>query len=238
MSPLCAAAPTLVLFCRRPAPGVGKQRLAAALGCGPAAELAELLLAAALEDAEAWPGPVALSPADPADAAWASGLLRRDCEVVGQPGGNLGERLNAVDRALRARGHTRLCFIGSDAPALDPAYYADARAALAAADVVLGPAADGGVTLMAAAQPWPRLTGLPWSTADLGQALSALCAACGLRVTRLGLRHDVDVPADLATAWRELRADPRPMRRALCDWLGAHAPALGLEDEDDSFASH
>ena len=237
MPPLCAAAPTLVLFCRRPAEGVGKQRLASALGTGPAAELAALLLETALEDAASWPGPVVLSPADPQDTAWASGLLTRTSEVVAQPAGNLGERLNAVDRALRARGHQQLCFIGSDAPALDPAYYSAARAALAEADVVLGPAVDGGVTLMAAAQPWPSLSGLPWSSADLGHALSALCEARGLRVAALGLRHDVDVPADLATAWRELRTDRRPGRRALRAWLGARAQVLGLEDEDESFAS-
>lgn len=231
-----AAAPTLVLFCRRPAPGVGKQRLAEALGTGPAAELAGLLLNAALEDAEAWPGPVVLSPADPADAAWAGGLLTRACDVVVQPAGNLGERLNAVDQALRGSGRTRLCFIGSDAPALDPAYYSAARAALDAADVVLGPAVDGGVTLMAASRPWPGLAGLPWSTAALGRALSECCAAHGLSVATLGPRHDVDVTADLATARHELREDPRPRRRALSDWLDAHATALGLEDENDRFA--
>jgi hypothetical protein len=210
---------TLVLFCRRPAPGSGKQRVAATVGAGAALALAERLLATALEDAMGWPGPVALAPAAAADAGWASGLLGREARVVPQPEGTLGARLAAVDRELRAAGHARLLFIGSDAPLLDCAYYARARLALDHADVVLGPAEDGGVTLMGARVPWPDLDDLPWSGADLGDALDRRCRARGLQVQRLAPRYDVDAADQLPRLARDLGGDPRPARVELRRWL-------------------
>lgn len=208
----------LVLFCRRPAPGSGKRRLAADIGIGPAAEAAELLLATALEDLDAWPGPVALAPADAADCRWAESLLPRPVAVVAQPAGNLGERLNAVDRQLRARGAQRLLFIGSDAPELRPEDYEVARTAMDQADVVLGPAADGGVTLMGANAAWPALGALPWSTDQLGGALATLCERDGRRVQRIAPRADVDVAADLERAATTLSQDSRPARQRLVQW--------------------
>jgi glycosyltransferase A (GT-A) superfamily protein (DUF2064 family) len=207
-----------VVFCRRPSPGVGKQRLAAAIGAPAAAAAAELLLAAALEDASQWPGPVALAPATPADVEWAGALLARPCTVVAQPAGNLGERLNGVDAELRATGAARLIFVGSDAPALDTGYYNAARAALEHSDVVLGPALDGGVTLMGSRRPWPDLAPLPWSSARLRVALATLCAAQGLSVAELDARADVDHAADLDRACRDLADDPRPARQRLVQW--------------------
>ena len=80
---------TLVVFCRRPAPGVGKQRIAAELGQQAGWEVGELLLETALEDARNWAGSVVLSTAAAADSAWASALLP-NAHVVPQPPGNLG----------------------------------------------------------------------------------------------------------------------------------------------------
>lgn len=208
----------LVLFCRRPAPGEGKQRLAAGIGREPAAAAAELLLAAAVEDLNDWPGPVAVAPARESDHDWASALLARPGEILNQGDGNLGARLNAVDRELRRRGARRLIFIGSDAPELSPGDYAAARAALDTADVVLGPALDGGVTLMGANEAWPALDALPWSTEQLGSALATICEQHGRRVHNLEPRADVDVAADLERAEQILGSDTRPARQRLVQW--------------------
>lgn len=234
---------TLVVFCRRPRPGIGKSRIAAALGAGATAELAGHLLATALEDARAWPGPVIIAPADPRDGGWAAELLPGCADVIAQPAGNLGQRINAVDRAARARGHRRLVFIGSDAPALTPGFFARARAALGRTDVVLGPADDGGLTLLGAARPWPELVSLPWSSQRLGEEVHRACRERGLRVELLERSYDVDRAAQLERLERDLSRDPRPARRALLDWLrrrpqpsvsvvipvlGDHAPLSGL----------
>lgn len=221
--------PTLVVFCRRPAPGIGKQRIAAAVGSGFAHALGAMLLDTTLEDATAWPGPVVISPARAGDAAWAGGLLSRPAEVVAQPEGNLGQRLNAVDTALRNTGHQHIFYIGTDAPLLDSAYYARARLTLDQADVVLGPAEDGGVTLMGARQPWPGLATLPWSSPALGKALDRRCRAHGLSVRLLDPQYDVDEAKQLARLHTDLGRDPRPARRALRALLDRHGIATPVK---------
>jgi hypothetical protein len=212
---------TLVVFCRRPAPGIGQQRIAADLGEATTFTLTRHLLATTLEDAAAWPGPVIVAPADAADAEWAGALLTRPFDVLPQPVGNLGERICAVDHAARAAGHAHLIYIGSDAPTLTDAYFARARTTLAACDVVLGPADDGGVTLMGAACPWPDLAALPWSSAELAGALELLCTRQGLTVKRLESRYDIDRVDNLPRLRTDLRDDPRPARRELLRWLDA-----------------
>jgi rSAM/selenodomain-associated transferase 1 len=219
MTPPTKSPAALVVFCRRPAPGVGKQRVAARLGREFAFRLGEALLETALEDARAWPGDVVIAPAKDADLDWAAGLGAPGWSAVPQGEGNLGCRLNAVDRQLRERGHQRLVFIGSDAPLLDEDYYRQAREKLDVADVVLGPADDGGVTLMAARTPWPALEKLPWSSGELGDALQRCCADAGLKVARLGVNTDVDLAEQLPRILTQLTSDPRPARRALAAWL-------------------
>ena len=150
----------LVLVCKRPMLGIAKQRLAAGVGQERARHVAEALLACALEDAREWPGPVVIAPAHASDYAWAASLLPQlqpKLHIVPQIEGNQGQRLNAVDHSLRERGLEHLIYIGSDAPALVAADYAAAREALLNHDIVLKPAADGGVVLMGRRRRWPML---------------------------------------------------------------------------------
>lgn len=218
----------LVLFCRRPMPGEGKRRLAHALGEELALVIAEALLACALEDAASWRGRLLISPARAEDAPWAGSLLGRPVEVVPQGEGNLGERIGAVDAAVRCGGRGRVLFIGSDAPAMRGGDLEAAAAALDDADVVLIPASDGGVTLMGSRRPWPPLADLPWSESALGAALGRRCAAAHLTVVGLPASFDIDEIADLPPALAALGDDPRPARRRLHALLSTlHLPAEG-----------
>lgn len=208
----------LVLVCKRPASGIGKQRLAASLGREAANQIAEALLACALEDACDWAGPVVIAPAHPADYAWADSLLPQlqpSVRIQPQATGNLGQRLNVLDRELRSAGLEQLVYIGSDAPALAAADYAAVNDALLHYDTVLTPAEDGGVVLMASCWQWPMLSGLPWSTARLGAALADCCRAAGQSVATLTRGFDVDEQDDLFRLATALRTDRRPARRAL-----------------------
>lgn len=210
----------LVLVCKRPAPGIGKQRLAASLGMENAYQVARALLACALEDAAGWPGPVVIAPASAEDAHWAqtvSSAVSSHVAVVPQVCGNLGQRLNALDQTLRARGMERLVFIGSDAPGLRAADYTAARTALSRSDVALIPASDGGVVLMANRHEWPDLSALPWSGDQLGAALLAICRDAGQSVQMLGQGYDIDEFEDFAKLAAWLRQDQRVARRALLE---------------------
>src|SRR5690606_21879150 len=88
-----------------------------------------------------------------------------------------------------------------------------------ACDVVLGPAADGGVVLMGTRRAWPALEPLPWSTDRLGAALGEACRRAGSSVASLEPRTDIDTFADLTGLGRTLARDRRPARRALREWL-------------------
>ena len=138
------AHPSLVVMLK--APANAKRRLAAEIG-DLAGEAASHLLACALEDALAWPGPAWLSPANPQDQDWLLSEIRagtmpmaavcpspaatgnrkegpaahrgKTFGVIAQQGGNLGERINYVDGELRQRGVGDLLFVGTDCPGLD-----------------------------------------------------------------------------------------------------------------------
>ncbi|MDE2366045.1 MAG: DUF2064 domain-containing protein [Betaproteobacteria bacterium] len=208
----------LVLVCKRPGLGIGKQRLATSLGLEAANQVAEALLACALEDAHAWSGPVVVAPAHRKDYDWAEALLPEmhfKVRVEPQAEGNLGHRLSTLDGKLRTAGWEHLVYIGSDAPALDAFDYAAAREALEHHDTVLMPSSDGGVVLMASRKPWPQLGGLPWSTPGLGTALAGCCRAAGQSVAILTQGFDVDEEGDLVRLITALKHDRRPARRAL-----------------------
>lgn len=215
--------PALILVCKRPALGHGKQRLAARLGARAALEIAERLLDCALEDLAHWPGARVIAPDAAAHRSWASELLP-DCRCIAQSAGNLGERLNALDRQLRAAGERTLVFIGSDAPALNEEDYRRVRKALGEVDSVLLAARDGGVVLMASSRPWPDLAELPWSTPQLGESLADACRQAGHSLRVCGESFDVDEPADLARTRRALTDDPRPARQRLL------ATLIGLDE--------
>lgn len=210
---------TLVLVCKRPALGVGKQRLAAKLGQETALQIAGALLDCALEDVLAWPNKVVVAPADWNDCEWANQFFckaRSDIQVLPQFSGNLGTRLNALDHTLRTSGNNQLIYIGSDAPDINVADYIAVSDALVNVDTVFKPTIDGGVSIMSSRRPWPDLTGLPWSTSQLGESLSLLCQQNGHSVAKLPVGFDVDEVEDLSYLIEKLAHDQRPFRLALC----------------------
>ncbi len=196
-----------------------KQRVAARIGERRGTELARRLIACAREDLAAWPGPVCLAPSTPDEVAALEPCAADTCVV--QRGDNLGERINHVNDTLLERGFERQIFIGIDCPVLDTAYAERAAAALADRDVVFGPALDGGVVLMGVRGRWPDLAALPWSTDALFAALQTRCTDAGARAALLEPLRDVDWLEDLLALRQDLERDPRPARRALCQWLAA-----------------
>lgn len=210
----------LVVFCKRPALFHGKQRLAATIGPEAAFLFAQSLLNCALEDARNWAETVVLSPASPDDYDWAKGLFDGDYEVLVQPDGNLGTRLQTIDQQLRALGHERIIFMGTDAPMLKAAHFEEATNALNESDIILSAASDGGVTLMGARVPWPDMIDLPWSTDLLGRTLEELCRVKGFTVAKIAKSYDVDVEADLLKLKQDLENDSRLARKNLHGQIG------------------
>ncbi|MDN5938958.1 MAG: TIGR04282 family arsenosugar biosynthesis glycosyltransferase [Salinisphaera sp.] len=129
--------------------------------------------------------------------------LRRSYGVAlqSQGAGDLGQRMQlALAQALRDCDFAVL--VGADIPAPQPRHLHAALAALqAGADVVLGPACDGGYALIGLRRPAPRLfRALPWGS-------SAVLPATRARLQRLGLGWQELAPvADLDNHRDYLRA--------------------------------
>ena len=199
-----AARRRLLQFAREPVPGQVKTRLQPALEAAGACELhiallthtARQLAAVPRCERELW---VAGDPGHPA-LRHAASLGR--ARVRRQRGTDLGERMHhALDMALADA--QRVVLVGSDCPGLDAAYVEAAFAALAAADVVLGPALDEGYVLIGVRRVDARLfREVDWGTgAVLAQTLARV-DALGWRAALLEPRRDIDRPEDLA-AWEE-----------------------------------
>lgn len=148
-----------------------------------------------------------------------------DLPALVQRGENLGERLfNALERV--GRQHEYCAAVGSDHPELPLNRPDEAFERLAAgADLVLGPASDGGYYLVAVRrQSLHRevFEGIPWSTPGVLETTLARGAELGLRVELLELGHDVDRPEDLPRLQSFLEAHPSlcPRTRVLFERWG------------------
>jgi rSAM/selenodomain-associated transferase 1 len=129
---------------------------------------------------------------------------------VRQQGDDLGERLY---RALSegARDGSEVMALGSDHPTLPLALIHEAFERLEkGAEVVLGPAEDGGYYLIALQSQAvdPRLfRGIAWSTDRVLPATLERCESLGLAVELLPQESDVDTPEDLRRLAARLASD-------------------------------
>src|SRR5947209_545361 len=138
-----------------------------------------------------------------------------------QQGADLGARLHHVFLEMHKRGFERTVVIGSDIPHISLPLVAGAIKALEEADVVLGPAEDGGYYLIAMRQPHDVFTGIPMSTSVVRQMTIELAQRQKLLVHLLQPLFDVDELPDLLRLADLLQEDPTlaPATRACLSFL-------------------
>ena len=209
----------LVIFCKRPKFGQGKQRIAATLGAENTVQIADALVACAVEDAQCWSGPVFVAVTSTEDIPWAQAMFPDKCHVVAQGPGNLGDKIMGIDQTVREFNNQSCIFIGTDSPLLDQSFFDATLEAFTTYDVVLSKADDGGVVIMANRQPWPAITDLAWSTDTLCSELETACQAHGLSVGHIKAGFDIDTEAELKAAQPLLEQDLRPARKALAQLI-------------------
>jgi glycosyltransferase A (GT-A) superfamily protein (DUF2064 family) len=153
----------------------------------------------------------------PAEARERLGRLAPGFGLLAQASGDLGDRLAACLAGLLAAGADRVAIVGADTPHIPPASYQRAFALLDEADVVLGPALDGGYYLVAAKAARPELfVGIPMGTEVVLSTTLARAARSGLGVVLLPPLRDLDRVEDLAAslAAGELAGAPATLRAA------------------------
>jgi hypothetical protein len=188
----------LLVFLKVPRAGTVKTRLAATLGEAGALEAYRRILAATLDRISSVRSvELRFTPDDAGDETAA--LLRPGWTAVPQGEGDLGQRLSRAFVDAFREGFRRVLVIGSDCPDVTAADMESAHEALDAADVVLGPATDGGYWLLGVRRPCGYLfRGIPWSTSGVLAATRRRAEASGLEVALLRTLSDVDTEED----WR------------------------------------
>jgi hypothetical protein len=212
-----AARVGVVVLAKYPRPGRVKTRLAAAIGGAGASAIYRAFvadLAARLQGLglEVWWAYA------PSGAPFATLVRSRRC--FPQRGGDLGRRMAHAIGVLHRRGVRGVIVLGADAPHVSLAQVRRAATALrTGADVVLGPAADGGYYLIGMRSVVPALfRDMPWSSARVLRETRARIRRLGLRLVQVRPDFDVDDAASLARLQRLVVRRPRLLpqtRRAL-----------------------
>ena len=190
---------TVAVFARAPRPGTTKTRLAAEVGNDAAVEIYRVLGRRTVDALREGAHRTVLYHDPPDEDARAELIewLGDNLEYRPQAPGNLGARMSAAFQECLADAE-QACLVGTDIPGLDAATVDEAFRRLPHADVVLGPAADGGYYLIALDAWRPELfRGVPWSTGDVLEATVARARAGGLTVSLMKTLRDVDRAEDV-----------------------------------------
>jgi hypothetical protein len=206
------------IMCKAPIEGASKTRLCPPLTPAEAAQLSRCFIAdvadaiACVSAALHTRGFAVFTPA--AEEAAIAGLVPPDFGLLAQRGADLGERLQHASEDLLGQGFAGVCLINSDSPTLPVGLLTCTVEALRRPGdrVVLGPAIDGGYTLIAAKAVHPPLfAGIAWSTAQVLAQTLARIAAVGLPAVVLPVWYDVDDAPSLHLLMHELFAGTNPL---------------------------
>jgi uncharacterized protein len=206
----------LALLARAPSAG-GKTRLTGELTEGCARSLREALFLDTLDAARSLHIPITVF-GTPADRLEELRVLAGGVVALAQPEGDLGRRMHAACAWLFGDGARSVVVIGSDLPSLPSSHISAAFDSLdAGADLVIGPAEDGGYYLIGMSRPRPAVfDGVAWGSASVLEATHAAAASAGLRVHEIAPWYDVDTAADLA----RVASGPEPARYTR-QWMAA-----------------
>jgi rSAM/selenodomain-associated transferase 1 len=197
----------IVIFARVPEPGTTKTRLIPTLGAVQASRLAAAMTGDVIEMVRSTSLPFRVSLAGDVRHPWTRSL---DADWEPQADGDLGCKLR---HALRGGGVA----IGTDAPTLPAGFLLEACAS--SADVVLGPAFDGGYTLVGVADPTDVFEFVPWSTRETFVRQHQRAVDLGRSVRVLPFWYDVDEPADVEFLSRHVQTLPGRVAPRTRAWL-------------------
>lgn len=180
------------LMLKAPRPGLVKTRLAREVGEPEATRIYRRLVELQMSRlGTGWRIEIHYAPSD------AEGEMRSwlgdGHHYEPQADGDLGDRMRAAMIGAFGRGACRVVFLGGDCPYVDEDVLRVAIEALDEAEVVLGPATDGGYYLIGMKWPLPALfEGVDWGTPIVLRQTMERITREGLRATLLRELEDVD----------------------------------------------
>jgi rSAM/selenodomain-associated transferase 1 len=188
--------PEVILFVKYPEPGRVKTRLARTVGDAEAARMYASVAEQNCRVLKALPGrevsmTVAFDPAEAEESVrhW----LGADFSYTAQRGEGLGERLAHAFLSAFQRGSSKVLALGSDTLGLEASDIEQAWEALDRADVVIGPAKDGGYYLVGMGRCHTALfENIPWSTPQVFEKTLTRAQATGLSIALLRELGDLD----------------------------------------------
>jgi rSAM/selenodomain-associated transferase 1 len=151
-------------------------------------------------------------------------LLPAGFRLLLQCEADFGARLLQATIDLLDAGHAGAILVNADSPTLPaPILRAAVHAVRAEDAVVIGPAIDGGFTLIGLSRPHARLfEGIPWSTPEVHRRTVEHAQEIGVPVVNLPCWYDVDDGHTLRLLEKELTGEQVPFARS--GLKGAQAP--------------
>jgi rSAM/selenodomain-associated transferase 1 len=218
---------TLGLFTKQPLAGEVKTRLAAGSSPKWAAGVATAFLLDLLERLSQVNARRVLAFAPAEAASYFADLAQGRFLLTPQEEGDLGRRMAAFFTAQLQATPRAIVVLGTDAPTVPLALIEQAFSELDRADVVLGPATDGGYYLVGCAQRVPPIfDGIAWSSSRVLEQTVARLGGAGGRLALLPPWYDVDIIED----WWMLRGHVAAQRHAGLDPGVPHVERLMQDD--------
>jgi rSAM/selenodomain-associated transferase 1 len=215
----------LGLFAKQPRAGHVKTRLAAAWSPEAAAAVAETFLLDTLDRLSRFAGERVLAFAPPHAHDYFQQVVRERFRLLPQAEGDLGARMAAFFAGQFADGAESVVLLGTDSPTLPFTFVEQAFRELHGADVVLGPATDGGYYLIGCARWVPSLfEAISWGTSRVLWESIGRLADSEWRLALLPPWYDVDTLDD----WQMLQGHIAAQRRAGLDPAVPHTERLFL----------
>ncbi len=155
--------------------------------------------------------------------------------MMPQGDGDLGDRLTRAAKAEFDEGTTQLLIIGTDSPTITDDMIAAAQKKLKVSDVVVGPCDDGGFYLLGLKRFDDQMfKDIEWGSDRVTAQAVERSKSCGMKVGMLKPWYDIDRPADLQRAAKDMRKadryDAYELLRTIEEVLAGH----NLKAGDDS----
>lgn len=183
------AADHLIVFVKNPVPGQVKTRIARTVGNDKAVDVYQHLLRYTQDVVRSFEGQCVVYYGDfvNPDDGW------NGHQKYQQTGTDLGERMGNAFWEQFTAGAEKVVIMGSDCLDITPVHVKQAFEKLDIADVVIGPATDGGYYLLGTHQFHPFLfQDMPWSQPELCQLTERAILQHGLTFVRLDELTDID----------------------------------------------